>query len=422
MKNNSNKLDNILLFIKKLIPRKVFSLLSPWYHFILANIAALVNWYPGRKIHVIAITGTKGKSSTTEYVNAVLEAGGYKTAILSTIRFKIGDHNYPNKYKMTMPGRFFVQNFLKEAVDNKCQFAIIEMTSEGAKNWRHLWTFPDTLIFTNLSPEHVESHGSFNNYLKCKLRLAKAVEKSGKPFRRIIANVSDKHGAYFLIYDIEKKIPYYEEDAHNIDIATLGDFNKLNAHNAYLLGKELNINEEKILSAIKNLKHISGRMERVDIEEKNNINYSIYIDYAHTVDSLEKMFQTFKDKKIIHIFGSDGGGRDTAKRPLLGELSDKYSQNIILTEENPYNDNNFEIMNSIKFGIKRKELDKDLFIINNRREAIRKGIEIADKSNDENTVLLITGKGSEPYIVRANNQKEEWLDVAVVKELIEERK
>ncbi|MDI9355275.1 MAG: cyanophycin synthetase [Cyanobium sp. MAG06] len=163
-------------------------------------------------------------------------------------------------------------------------------------------------------------------------------------------------------------------------------------------------------------------MERVDIEEKNNINYSIYIDYAHTVDSLEKMFQTFKDKKIIHIFGSDGGGRDTAKRPLLGELSDKYSQNIILTEENPYNDNNFEIMNSIKFGIKRKELDKDLFIINNRREAIRKGIEIADKSNDENTVLLITGKGSEPYIVRANNQKEEWLDVAVVKELIEERK
>lgn len=254
------------------------------------------------------------------------------------------------------------------------------------------------------------------------MRLAKAVEKSGKPFRRIIANVSDKHGAYFLIYDIEKKIPYYEEDAHNIDIATLGDFNKLNAHNAYLLGKELNINEEKILSAIKNLKHISGRMERVDIEEKNNINYSIYIDYAHTVDSLEKMFQTFKDKKIIHIFGSDGGGRDTAKRPLLGELSDKYSQNIILTEENPYNDNNFEIMNSIKFGIKRKELDKDLFIINNRREAIRKGIEIADKSNDENTVLLITGKGSEPYIVRANNQKEEWLDVAVVKELIEERK
>ena len=418
MKNNSNKTDNLLLKIKGLIPIKIFKSIQPIYHFLLANISAIINCFPARNIHIIAITGTKGKSSTTEYVNAVLEAGGYKTAILSTIRFKIGDHNNENKYKMTMPGRFFVQNFLREAVNNKCQFAIIEMTSEGARNWRHLWTFPDTLIFTNLSPEHIDSHGSFENYLQCKLRLAQAIENSSKPFRRIIANISNKYGPHFLIYDVDKKIPYHEEDAKDMNISLLGDFNKLNAYNAYLLGKELKINEETILSAIKNLKHIPGRVEEVGINNKN-INYKVFVDYAHTTESLEKIYQLFADKNIIAVIGADGGGRDKSKRPLLGELADKYAKYIILTEENPYNDNNQEIMNNIKFGIKNKIENENLFVINNRRDAIQKAVDIANSINNENTVMLITGKGSEPYIVRANNQKEEWSDYNVAKELME---
>ena len=419
MKSDSNNLDNFFIFIKKFIPTRLFKTIAPLYHFILSNISAVVYRFPGKRIHIIAITGTKGKSSTTEYVNAVLESAGYKTAILSTIRFKIGDDNSPNRYKMTMPGRFFVQRFLNEAVKSKCQFAIIEMTSEGARNWRHLWTFPDTLIFTNLTPEHIESHGSFENYLKCKLRLAKAVENSGKPFKRIIANISNKYGAHFLIYDIDKKIPYHEEDSNNLDISLLGDFNKVNAYNAYLLGKELNISEDKILSAIKSVRNIPGRIEQVMINNQKII-YETFIDYAHTVESMEKLYEIFSDKRIIHVFGSDGGGRDKAKRPLLGKLADEYCYKIILTEENPYNDNNKEIMNDIKQGINTKKTNQDLFIIDNRKKAIAKAIELAkEEMNQSDIIILITGKGSEPYIVRANNQKEEWSDYNVAKELME---
>ncbi|MCX8513617.1 MAG: hypothetical protein ORN26_00970 [Candidatus Pacebacteria bacterium] len=169
----------------------------------------------------------------------------------------------------------------------------------------------------------------------------------------------------------------------------------------------MNISEDKILSAIKSVRNIPGRIEEVLINNRKII-YKTFVDYAHTVESMEKLYNIFSDKRIIHVFGSDGGGRDKAKRPLLGELSDKYCYKIILTEENPYNDNNKEIMNDIKQGINTKTTNQDLFIIDNRKKAIKKAISLAEEEmNQSDIIVLITGKGSEPYIVRANNQKEE---------------
>ena len=144
-------MEKILRTLEKIIPRKLYRFLQPSYHLFLALLGTTLYRKPSRKIYVIGITGTKGKSSTTEFVNGVLEASGKKTAILSTIRFKIGDTSRPNTFKMTMPGRLFTQKFLRRAVDAQCDYAIIEMTSEGARFFRHVGVDLDALIFTNLS-------------------------------------------------------------------------------------------------------------------------------------------------------------------------------------------------------------------------------------------------------------------------------
>jgi UDP-N-acetylmuramoyl-L-alanyl-D-glutamate--2,6-diaminopimelate ligase len=176
-------MEKILRKIEKYIPKKVYRFFQPLYHLLLAITGTILYRNPSRHIYVIGVTGTKGKSSTTEFINAVLEASGKKTAILSTIRFKIGDTTRPNKFKMTMPGRFFTQKFLRDAVDAGCDYAIIEMTSEGARFFRHVGIELDALIFTNLSPEHIDSHGSFAKYKAAKLRLVKRLSRSNKPVR-----------------------------------------------------------------------------------------------------------------------------------------------------------------------------------------------------------------------------------------------
>ena len=168
----SSTIETILRFAKKLIPRKLFRSVQPAYHFLLALLAAIVYRFPSRNIKIVIITGTKGKTSTTEIVNAILEEAGYRTASASTLRFKIDNEEERNLYKMTVPGRFFVQRFLHRAVKKQCDWAVLEMTSEGARQFRHRFISFNALIFTNLSPEHIESHGSFENYIDAKVSIA----------------------------------------------------------------------------------------------------------------------------------------------------------------------------------------------------------------------------------------------------------
>lgn len=146
-------------------------------------------------------------------VNAILEEAGLKTALAGTLRFKIGNDSRPNLYKMTIPGRFFVQSFLRKAVKAGCDWVVLEMTSEGAKQFRHKFIQYDALIFTNLAPEHIESHGSYENYLAAKLSIAEEVACSKKPNRSIIANTDDAEGHKFLSVNVPRKLPYSLKDA-----------------------------------------------------------------------------------------------------------------------------------------------------------------------------------------------------------------
>jgi UDP-N-acetylmuramoyl-L-alanyl-D-glutamate--2,6-diaminopimelate ligase len=413
-------MEKVLRTAEKIIPKKLYRFFQPYYHLLLAVVGTAIYRRPSRHIYVIGITGTKGKSSTTEFVNSVLEADGKKTAILSTIRFKVGDTTRPNKYKMTMPGRFFTQKFLRDAVDAGCDYAIIEMTSEGARFYRHKGIEMDALIFTNLSPEHIESHGSFAKYKEAKLRLVRQLEKSKKPTRISIANTDTKHGFSFLVSTVEKNRNYSLSDvkiiqeSHNsstivykdteITIPLPGRFNIANALASLKLAEELAISLETAKRGIENLKQIRGRVEKVECGQS----FTVIVDYAHTDDSLRKLYETFKSSRTIAVLGGTGGGRDAWKRPVLGKIADEYCDEIIVTDEDPYDEDPMKIINEVAKGVTTHAP----ICILDRREAIRHAFTLA---RDGDTVL-ITGKGTDPYIMGPHGTKIPWDDAQVARE------
>ena len=399
-------IDKNLQVIKKIIPSTVFNFFQPIYHYKLALFSAILFRFPSKQVKVIGVTGTKGKSTTTEMINAILEEAGYKTAVSNTIRYKVADKSTENKFKMSMPGRFFVQRFIRRAVNEKCDYVILEMTSQGVLQFRHKFIDLDALVFTNLSPEHIESHGSYENYRDAKLKIAEQLSKSSKRPRIIVANADDKEGEKFLAYDAEIK-KAFSIRKENVEIPLPGEFNKYNALAAITLSRALGVNEEIIQNAIKNFKEVKGRLEKIEAGQ----NFTVIVDYAHTPDSLQKVYDTFKDSRKICVLGGTGGGRDSWKRKEMGRIADEHCDEIILTNEDPYDEDPEQIIKDVAEGV----VNKKPKIIMDRREAICKALHLASK----NDTVLITGKGTDPYIMGANGSKIPWSDARVAKEEIE---
>lgn len=405
--------------IRSLIPEPVIRA----YHFALAAIGALRYGFPSRHITVIGVTGTKGKSSTAEFMNSILEAAGKKTALLGTIRFKVGDKNERNLRKMTMPGRFFVQRFLRDAVRAGCTHAVIEMTSEGAKQFRQRFIDMDALIFTNLSPEHIESHGSYEKYRDAKLSIARTLSRSAKPHRYMVGNIDDHETELFFAVKGLEPIEYSLNDAIDLKVTdasstfTLYDtkvdcplggvFNVYNALGAATAAHALGIAPEDIARGIAQITTIPGRLER--IEEGQH--FAVIVDYAHTPDSLEAIYRTFADQKTVCVLGNTGGGRDKWKRPVMGALAEKYCDKVILTDEDPYDEDPKQILDDIASGMEHVAPE----IILDRRQAIRTALSYAKDMQGERAVL-ITGKGTDPYIMGKNGTKIPWDDRVVARE------
>ncbi|KKT37749.1 MAG: UDP-N-acetylmuramoyl-L-alanyl-D-glutamate-2,6-diaminopimelate ligase [Parcubacteria group bacterium GW2011_GWA1_44_13] len=413
-------MDTLLRIIKKIIPRNIFSFFQPAYHYLFALLAVLVYRFPSRKIKIVAITGTKGKTSTAEIVNAILEEAGYKTALAGTLRFKVGDEEERNLYKMTIPGRFFVQRFLRRAVNAKCDWVIIEMTSEGARQFRHKFIDFDALIFTNLSPEHIESHGSFEKYKDAKLSIARALANSPKRPRIIIANADNEYAGEFLSVDADTKTTYSLKDAEPYTLEKnkttfnfmgspvhahlSGAFNLSNMLAGISFARAINISPEVIRRAIGKFHGIRGRGERVNAGQ----DFDVIVDYAHTTDSLEKVYEVFQDSRKICVLGGTGGGRDTWKRPAMGAIASAHCDEIILTNEDPYDEDPEKIVSEILAGIEGGQAE----VIMDRREAIARAIALAQTGD----AVIITGKGTDPYIMGPNGTKTEWDDAAVARE------
>jgi UDP-N-acetylmuramoyl-L-alanyl-D-glutamate--2,6-diaminopimelate ligase len=304
---------------------------------------------------------------------------------------------------MTMPGRMKVQKFLKQAINEKCQFAVLEVSSEGIRQFRHKFINFDSVVFTNLSPEHIESHGGFENYRNEKLKLFKATKNIH------VINIDDKNAEYFLDIPAKQKIKFSIKDneKYKLNLKLVGEFNLMNALAAMAVCKAYGIDEKICKKALENATGIPGRMEKVSESP------DIIVDYAHTPEQLEAVYKSFNNKPLICVLGSCGGGRDKWKRPVLGEIAKKYCKEVIITNEDPYDENPEEIINQVaeKAGKKAKK-------ILDRKEAIKEAIKIAG----ENGTVVITGKGSEPWMCLENGRKISWDDREIVKEIIKGKK
>jgi len=417
--------------IKKIIPSPILS----FYHFFLAFLGALIYGFPSKKLTVIGVTGTEGKSTTVFLITKILEKAGLKVSSSSSISFKIGDKEETNKLKMTMPGRLKLQRFLRRAIKSGCQYAVLEVTSEGIAQYRHKFIDFDIVVFTNLFPEHIERHGGFEQYRKAKGQLFKENKKIH------ILNLDDDNAGYFLEFKAKEKWVYTINDfsqkekkenlrqgfkvvaAKNIksqengisfnvgnlrfNLLLAGRFNVYNALAAISTAESIGIDLKVCKKALEEVKYIPGRMEVVVSKP-----FRIIVDYAHTPDSLKKVYKSITETKstgssLICVLGSCGGGRDKWKRPELGKIAARYCNKIILANEDPYDEEPEQILSMIKSGIFNSNFpSRNFYEILDRRRAIRKAISLA-KDKD---VVIITGKGSEPWMCMANGKKLSWDD------------
>lgn len=405
--------------ISHILPASLYKILLRAYHFIFGWGAALWFGFPARNLYVIGVTGTKGKSSTVEMINAILEEAGYRTAVASTIRFKINTESRPNLFKMTMQGRGYLQRVLSEAVRAGCTHAVVELTSEGAVQFRDAGVFLDALVFTNIQPEHIESHGSYEAYKNVKLGIGHGLVKSFKRPRIIVANPDDELGALMLQLPVETILPFslsgaapYSEGVERVsltyrgvtfEIPFPGTFTILNALAAATLAEGIGVEPKQIARGLSKLQVISGRAEKIDEGQS----FSVVVDYAHTPDSLKAIYAAYPGRRKICVLGNTGGGRDSWKRPEMGKIADEMCAEIILTNEDPYDEDPKKIVDEMARGMKR--IPK---IIMDRTVAIREALHVASG----NDVVLITGKGTDPFIMEARGKKTPWSDSRVARE------
>ena len=399
------------------------------YHFLWSRLGAWWHDFPSEKIFVIGVTGTKGKTTTVELLNAILEAAGKRTALLGSYRVKVGEESGKNALDNSMPGRGYIQKFLKRAVAAGCKYALVEVTSQGVVAHRHRFIDWNIAAITNLAPEHVESHGSFENYRDAKLSFLRYVLKRGGA---VFLNRDDRHFEFFKnALPGEKTMTYGKDDewmqqylpksspmrslhGDRAKKFLMSDFNEQNVALAVAVAREIGIPGKAISDAIMNFQGVPGRLEFVRSGELTAV-----VDYAHTPDSLEAAYRAVKPEpapnyphpRLFCILGSVGAtgdkrtGRDGWKRPEMGKIAAHYCDKIFLANEDPYNEDPEKILGEIEAGISSVPYPRPEAVkVADRHEAIRQAV-MEMKAGD---VIIGTGKGSEDWMHMANGKKIPW--------------
>ncbi len=418
-------------------------------HFLRAWLAYWRYGRPARKLVVIGVTGTKGKSSTCRFVASALEAGGHKVGLFSTVEFQIGEKRWLNDRKMTMLGRGEIQKMLKDMVKAGCDYAVIETSSEGILQYRHYGLCYDVAVFTNLGTEHSERHGGFENLKEDKGKMFAALnfghkKINGQKIKKVIvANVDDSHSEYYLSFPADEKWGYGVEAKNNNGVEedkTLsarsislkengseyfvanqkyilnlpGQFNIYNSLAATAVAFSQGITPNKVAEGLEKVTIIPGRMEM--IEEGQN--FKVIVDYAHEPMSLTELFTALRqmvgNHKIIALVGSDGGGRDVGKREKMGEIAGKLVDMVIITDVNCFDEDPVQIAEMLAKGARKawKKDGLDLLIEVDRRKAIALGLSKAQPGD----VVVITAKGTEPVIAVAGGKRIPWDDRLVARE------
>ncbi len=438
--------DALVHALKSLIKRILPPGILPSYHKILAVLAAA--WYgsPSRKMIVIGVTGTKGKTTTVHMLADILRETGAKVGFTTGVAFRVADQVWPNMLKMTMPGRFMLQRLLRQMVDAGCRYAIVETTSEGISQHRHAGISYDVVAMTNMSPEHIESHGSYEQYRAAKGKLFASLVTRGE--KRIqgkdiptvkVLNADDHergffeqffsdHTWYFGMQQfssdahlvIAKNVTIngqgseFDVDGHHICLPRIGRFNAMNALAAIATARALDIPWEAIIRTLAHAHLPEGRLEEVPIGK----DFRVFVDYAHEPSSLTAAYEAIrllKPQRLIAVLGSQGGGRDRAKRAELGRIAAEHADIVIVTNEDPYDESPESIIQGVAEGAlasitKKVTEGENLFLITDRREAIHKALELAGPGD----IVFISGKGGEKVMAIVGGRLVPWEDREVV--------
>jgi UDP-N-acetylmuramoyl-L-alanyl-D-glutamate--2,6-diaminopimelate ligase len=410
--------------LKKLVPQFV----KNFYHLVQAVAANIQYGFPGRRLKVIGITGTNGKTTTTQLITKILEEAGHKVAMASTINFKLGDKEWVNTSKYTTLSSFQVQKFLRQAVAARCEYAVLETSSHALDQYR-VWGVPYTAaVITNVTREHLDYHHTMAKYRKAKKRLfAQAriaiVNRDMESPEEFLEGEHDRRLAYSLLDSRAEVLAHklmaglegstFEVDGQAFTLHLPGLFNVENALAAIATGLSQNISLETMSQALAKVQRVPGRMEEVP----NSLGIKILIDYAVTPDSLEKLYSLIhqmkpsETSKIIAVFGACGE-RDRGKRPIMGEIVSSYADYIILTNEDPYHEDPRRIVREIRLGIHNKTPQTNLWVIMDRRKAIQKALKLAQPGD----VVVVTGKGAEETMA-IGDERLSWNDRKVIEEI-----
>jgi UDP-N-acetylmuramoyl-L-alanyl-D-glutamate--2,6-diaminopimelate ligase len=435
--------------LKSLFPQ----FLKNWYHLSQAVLANLIYGFPSRKIKVIGVTGTNGKTTTVQMISHILEESGKKVAMASTINFKLGEKEWVNATKYTTLSPFAVQKFILQAVEARCDYLVLETSSHSLDQSRVWGVDYQTVVITNITREHLDYHKTMEKYRAAKMKLFQKAKvavvnldmERPEDFLEYCASKIYGYSAKFRISNLEPCLPagrfpiksecpnseFEKVFAEEITLGIIeskfkiqnskfslnipGLFNIENALAATCVGLAEGISLEAISKALEKIQGVPGRLENIPNERGLNI----MIDYAVTPDSLEKLYQLVQgtrkeNAKIIAVFGSCGE-RDRGKRPLMGEIVSRYADYIIVTNEDPYHEDPQRIIDEVASGVKNKIEGENFWKIMDRREAIKKALQLV-KPGD---VVLVTGKGAEETMA-IGDQRIPWNDKKVISELLQE--
>lgn len=422
--------------------RRIFALDNPfrlYYHHIKWVLAYIKYANPSRNMVVIGVTGTNGKSTTSNIIAKWLQAAGKKVFMFSTVNIIMGDKEWINETKMTSPDPFLLQKLLYDAKKMWCEYAIIETTSHAILMKRNWGISYDIAVLTNITQDHLDLHKTMEHYVQTKLKLFKwLITSKRKPWikKSAIINFDSNYKDLFLAEAYDSLLTYGKDMKCNIRFENIdadlygttfdvklpwfwlkiqtklrGVFNVYNVLAAIWVFVSLWLKPDEIEKIVAKVQGVPGRLEEV----KNSLGAMVYIDYAHTPDALEQVLTTLRDikgvKRIITIFGATGD-RDKIKRPIMGKIVSDLSDVVILTQDDDYTEKTQSIIKDVLPWIERKE-GENFWIIPDRKEAIRVWLITAQKDD----VVLITGKGDEHTLV-TNDGPIPWHDKTIAEEII----
>ena len=378
------------------------------YHYGQAVIASIKNGFPAKNLHVIAVTGTNGKTTTCFMIWNMLKSAGYKTGLMTTVAYGV-DKLEPELGHMTTVDAFTLNDRIRKIADQDAEYLVLEVTSHALAEFRILNIPIEIAVFTNLTHEHLDYHKTLENYRNAKGKLIKkakfSVLNADDPATKYYQTIAKEYITYGIKHGqnkpekIELKVNGIKFSYHDMNIETKipGVFNVYNSLAAAIVGEKLGLKKEQIEKGIKSLDFVEGRMNVIDEGQ----DYTVIVDYAHAPDAIEKVFESVKGHKgrIITVHGG-AGRRDPSTRPIRGEILGKHSDIVIITEDDSRDEPLDQIMAGFKKGAIKagKKEGKDLFLEPDRKE----GIKLAIKKAKKGDLVLILGKGHEKTILRAD--------------------